>query len=70
MKNKCWVIKNKDGYYVNPDFTALFTGKTTGFTGYINKATMQKDLEKLGAGYYAEYIDLKEIPKGKRIYKK
>lgn len=65
---QCWVIKNKDGYYVNPDFKALFTGITTGFTGYINKETMKKDLEMLGERYHAEYINLKDIPKGERVY--
>jgi hypothetical protein len=65
---QCWVIKNQDGYYVNAKFRALFSGITTGFTGYANKETMQKDLGRLGEGYHSEYINLKNIPKGKRVY--
>ncbi len=64
---QCWVIK-KDGYYVNAKFKALFSGLTTGFTGYTNEETIKKDLEKLGQGYYSEYINLKDVPKGKRVY--
>lgn len=64
-----WVIKNQDGYYVNAKFKALFTGHTTGFTFYSKKETMQKNLDTLGEGYYAEYINLKDIPDGKRVYR-
>jgi hypothetical protein len=66
-----WVIRNRDGYFVNADFRALFNGRTTGFVGYTNKDRMQKDLDKLGElgeGYYSEQVCLNEIPKGVRIY--
>lgn len=69
FNQQCWVIKNKDGNYVNSDFRALFTGITTGFTGYTNEETMKKDLEMLGQEYYSEYINLKDVPKGKRVYR-
>ncbi len=64
-----WVIKNQDGYYVNPDFQVLFTGHTSGFITYSNKETMEEDLEMLGEGYYSEYININDIPKGERIFK-
>lgn len=65
-----WVIK-KDGLFVNPKFRALFSGYTSGFTFYNNEETAKDKLDKLGGlndGYYIEYINLKNIPKGKRIY--
>jgi hypothetical protein len=66
---QCWVIK-KGKYYVNAGFKALFTGRTTGFVGYDKdkEGIMKKDLEMLGEGYYAEYINFREIPDGERIY--
>lgn len=67
---QCWVIK-KDKYYVNAGFRALFTGRTTGFVGYINKGKMQRDLDRLGGleeGYYYEQVDLSKIPLGERVY--
>ena len=64
---QCWVIK-KGEYYINPDFKALFTGITTGFTAYTNKETMEKDLKMLGEEYYSKYINLKDVPKGERVY--
>lgn len=68
MKNEMvWVIK-KGEYFVNPKFRALFSGITSGFTGYTNEQTMLKDLEILGADYYSEFINLRDIPDGKRIY--
>lgn len=68
MQNeKVWVIK-KGEYYVNAKFRALFSGRTTGFTGYTNELTMQKDLEKLGEGYYSEYVNFNDIPDGERFY--
>lgn len=66
---ECWVIK-KDKYYVNAKFKALFTGITTGFTGYTNEETMKKDLEKLSEGYYSEFVNLQDVPDGRRIYDK
>ena len=63
----CWVIK-KDNFYVNAKFNAFFTGITTGFTGYSNEETMQKDLQRLGEGYHAVYLNLKDVPRGERIY--
>lgn len=66
----CWVIK-KGEYYVNAKFGALFTGITTGFTGYTNEETMKKDLEMMGGleeGYYYEQVNTNEIPKGERVY--
>lgn len=65
---RCWVIKNRDGLFVNADFGALFSGRTTGFTGYDSEARMKEDLERLGSGYYSEYIDLWSIPRGERVY--
>ena len=68
--NQCWVIK-KGEYYVNVGFKALFTGRTTGFVGYVSKEKMQRDLDRLGGvgeGYYCEQVDLSEIPLGERIY--
>lgn len=64
----CWVIK-KGEYYVNAKFGALFTGITTGFTGYTNEETIKKDLEMMGEDYYSRYINLKDIPKGERVYR-
>lgn len=64
---QCWVIK-KGKYFVNADFGALFTGRTTGFVGYSDKDRMQRDLDKLGKGFYSEQVDLNEIPKGIRVY--
>jgi len=69
QQERCWVIKNQDNYYVNPKFKVLFTGLCTGFTGYTDKETMQKDLDMLGEGYYSEYIYYKNIPEGRRVYK-
>ncbi|MFA6843706.1 MAG: hypothetical protein WCR33_04820 [Bacilli bacterium] len=63
-----YVIKKEDGLYVNAKFGALFTGRTSGFSGYGDKEEMKKDLEKLGDGYYGEYINLNEIPIGERVY--
>lgn len=65
---QCWVIKNEDGYFVNAKFGALFIGITTGFIAYDNEETARKDLDKLGREYYLEYINLKDIPKGERVY--
>lgn len=65
---QCWVIKNEDGYFVNAKFGVLFTGITTGFTAYTNEETMKKDLEMMGEDYYSRYINLKDIPKGERVY--
>ena len=65
---RCWVIKNEDGYYVNAKFRALFTGLCTGFTGYMNEDVMKKDLDMLGENYHAEYIWYKDIPEGERVY--
>lgn len=65
---QCWVIRNEDGYFVNAKFGALFTGITTGFIVYNNEETARKDLDKLGREYYLEYINLKDIPKGERVY--
>lgn len=68
MKDEqCWVIK-KGKYYVNPKYKALFSGHATGFTGYTNKETMQKDLDMLGDGYYSEFINLRDVPDGERVY--
>ncbi len=68
MKDEqCWVIK-KGEYYVNPKYKALFTGQCTGFTFYSNEETMRKDLDMLREGYYSEYINLRDVPKGERIY--
>lgn len=66
---QCYVIKNEDGYYVNAKFRALFTGITSGFSGYGDENEARKDLERLGRGYHLEYINLKDVPKGERIYK-
>ena len=63
-----YVIKNEDGYYVNAKFGALFTGRNSGFSGYGDEGMVKKDLERLGEGYYAEYVNLCDIPKGERIY--
>lgn len=67
---QCWVIKNEQGYYVNANFGAMFTGIATGFIFYDadKKETMQKDLERLGEGYYCEQVNLNEVPDGKRVY--
>lgn len=67
LDKEVWVIK-KDGYYVNANFKALFSGLCTGFTGYTNEDTMKEDLEMLGEGYYAEYIRYDEISDGERVY--
>jgi hypothetical protein len=53
---------------VNAKFKALFSGLTTGFTGYTNELAIKKDLDMLGEGYYSEYINLRDVPKGERIY--
>jgi len=65
---QCWVIKNKDGYFVNAKFGALFSGLTTGFVGYDDEERAMEDLDMLGEGYYSEYINLRDVPKGERIY--
>jgi len=67
---QCWIIK-KGEYYVNANFKALFTGRTSGFVGYIEKDRMQIDLDKLGGlekGYYCEQVNLNEVPRGERVY--
>jgi hypothetical protein len=63
-----YVIKNENGYYVNPKFGALFSGITSGFIFYNNKDIIKQDLKKLNDKHYSEYINLKDIPRGKRIY--
>jgi len=63
-----WVIKNENGYFVNANFGALFTGRTSGFSGYGREEEMKKDLEKLGEGFKAKYINMNEIPRGERVY--
>lgn len=65
---ECWVIKNQDGYYVNPRFRALFSGHATGFTFFTIEETAKKRLGKLGEGYYLEYVNLNDIPDGERVY--
>ena len=62
------VIKDRDGHFVNPKYQSLFTGLCTGFTGYTNEDALKKHLEMLGEGYYAEYINIREIPDGERVY--
>jgi len=64
----CWVIKNQEGYYVNPKFGALFDGYTTGFVFYGKKEILKKNLKMLGEGYYSEYLNLKDVPQGERVY--
>jgi len=64
----CWVIKNQDGLFVNPKFRALFSGITSGFTGYVDENILKEDLEMLGEGYHCEYINYNEIPMGERVY--
>jgi len=68
MKDEqCWVIK-KEGYYVNPKYRSLYTGIATGFTFYSSEETMKKNLEALGEGFHSDYINLKDVPDGERIY--
>ena len=71
QNQECWVIKNKGGYYVNADFRALFTGRTSGFVGYDNRMEAEKDLERLGGereGYNCKQVNLNDVPRGKRVY--
>ncbi len=63
-----WVIKNSRGYYVNPKFKALFTGRTSGFTAYTNEDLVIQYLNVLGEGYHSEYISRKDIPDGERVF--
>jgi hypothetical protein len=62
------VIRNREGYFVNPKYGSLYTGITTGFMGHTREEEVKKSLEKLGEGYYAEFVNLNDIPNGKRIY--
>ncbi len=62
-----WVIK-KGEYYVNPKYRALFTGHTDGFTFYSNEEIVKEKLAILDEGYYSEYINLRDIPEGERVY--
>lgn len=61
MIEQCWVIKNKDGYYVNPNFGALFTGITTGFVCFNNKCGLNYPVcIKEKCGRYVSYNSLNE----------
>ena len=63
-----YVIKNKDGYYLNANYGVLFSGVTSGFIFYNNTDTLRRDLERLGEGYHSEHVNFSELPNGKRIY--
>jgi len=63
-----WVIKNQDGYFINPQHLTRCTGITTGFKFYNNEETAKRKLELLGKEYHSEYINLMDIPNGEMIY--
>ncbi len=67
---RVWVIKNSEGYYVNPKFKALFSGLCSGFIFYDKdkEETIQKDLDMLGVGYHSEQVNLNEVADGVRVY--
>ena len=75
MQNEMvYVIKNQDGLFVNPKFRALFSGITSGFTFYGSEDLAREKLSRLGGldelnGCYLDYINLKDVPRGERIYR-
>ncbi len=76
-----YVIRDGKGNYISPRkssieteeswFFVAYTGSTTGFTFYTNIDTAKDRLNKLydwgHNDLYLDYIDLKSIPKGRRI---
>ncbi len=76
LNEKVGVIKNKDGHFVNVKQTdqghycTFYTGisKIGSLTFYSSKERMEEDLEILGEGFRAEYIYIKDIPEGVRVY--
>lgn len=68
LNREVWVIKNQDGYFINPQHLTRCTGITTGFKFYNNKEIVKKKLEGLGKKYHSEYINLMNIPAGEMIY--
>jgi hypothetical protein len=68
LNEMVWVIRNEDGYFVNPKYGSLYTGITSGFMGHTREEEVKKSLERLGEGYSVEYVNLSDIPNGERIY--
>ncbi len=68
LDENVWVIRDKNGYFVNPNFKALFTGHATGFVFYTNEDIVRKKLDILGDGFYVEYVNLGDIPDGARVW--
>ena len=72
-----YVIKDEDGNYVSPRkkdrkyYFVLFSGIVSGFSFYINADIANSKINKfngLGNNFRLEYVDLKSIPRGKRVY--
>jgi hypothetical protein len=69
-----WVIRDQRGHFVNVrklkkgHYYTTYDGITTGFAYYNNEEIMKRDLELLGIGFCPEYINLRSIANGVRIY--
>jgi len=68
LNKEVWVIKDQEGYYINPQHLTRCTGITTGFKFYTAEEAVKGKLEVLGEKYHYEYINLMDIPNGEMLY--